>query len=327
MNQEQLKQKIAFYFEKLSPEAQAVFSKMEWLEKLKALSQLHALSAEQMETLGTETTLVLLGITHPDEYEKTLGEELHLPKLTLDKIIVEINNSVINPVRSDLYDAFDANDTANTPEEVEVGTKLDERFGQLPKSVQDVVTASNYYGNLYAIAQESGLSIPQMGALEECVTDIITGKAEAGTLKDLIRARVGIDEGKAVKLAVEINEKISRDLRNKLMTEAMPKKEVVTEEKVLESAGIKLVDSREVPIKMPEKNVVVEKLSEQPMQKADLTTPELPAPTNGPMLAQKFSQTFKAPTTKTQYSGEEKPKVTPQSYPKGEDPYRIAPGK
>src|SRR3989344_8522569 len=102
MDPQELQEKIALYYSKLPPEAQAIFSKMEWLETLRTISVRHSLSDAQIQTLGTETTLILLGIIHFNEYEANLEKELGLPKESVVKILGEINEAVLKPIRPQL---------------------------------------------------------------------------------------------------------------------------------------------------------------------------------------------------------------------------------
>lgn len=332
MNKEQLQQKIAYYFEKLSPEAQAVFQKMEWLEKLQAIAHTYALNEDQIQTLGTETTLALLGIIHPDEFEKNLAEELHLPKLTLDRIVIEINDNILNPIRNDLYNAFDANVAASTPEELEIETKLDEKFNTLPENIQSTLLKSNYYNNLYLVAQEAKLTVSQMSALEECVTNVVVGKAEGAGLAAAIQKSAGLDPEASTQLANNINEKVLREIRKNMMAEKAPLLDKGgagggLDKEILESAGIKILNGEEKKVEI--------KKEETP----DLTRPELPAGSAsstavadrpaghitpldkgvGGLLSQKLAGTFKMDTAQSTH------KSVPRTYQKGEDPYREPP--
>src|SRR3989344_953416 len=102
MNKEELQQNIALFYSKLPPNAQALFSSMQWLETLKTISQKYGLNEKQIETLGTETTLVLLGIIHLVEYEEALTNELGLPRNSTDKMVQEIQESIIKEIRPEL---------------------------------------------------------------------------------------------------------------------------------------------------------------------------------------------------------------------------------
>lgn len=106
MNQQQLQQKIIEYYEKLPQEAQEVFSSMAWLEKLEEISKKYNLSAEQIQTLGTETMLVLLGIIHLEEYENLLKTEIKIPEDSIEAIFTEINESVLKNIIPKITEVF-----------------------------------------------------------------------------------------------------------------------------------------------------------------------------------------------------------------------------
>ncbi|MFA6177762.1 MAG: hypothetical protein WC694_02615 [Candidatus Paceibacterota bacterium] len=109
MNPEELQRNIALYYSKLPPKVQEIFSSMKWLETLKQISLKYNLNNTQQETLGTETTLLLLGIIHLDEYQKNLWTELNLSEEFMDNIFKEINDSIINTIRPKLFEVFEKN--------------------------------------------------------------------------------------------------------------------------------------------------------------------------------------------------------------------------
>lgn len=109
MNEIELQQKIAEYFAKLSPEMQKVFESMEWLKTLQSISEKYSLNKEQIETLGTETTLVLLGIIQTEEYEENIRKEINLPLEKMEDMILEINSIILSPIREGLSNAFEKN--------------------------------------------------------------------------------------------------------------------------------------------------------------------------------------------------------------------------
>ena len=109
MDQEQLQQKIAEYYAKLPNNVQVVFSSMKWMEVLETISAKYSLKEEQNATLGTETMLVLLGIIHHVEYNEVLEKELGLPKPDLEKMLTEIDDAILRPIRSQLSEQFHKN--------------------------------------------------------------------------------------------------------------------------------------------------------------------------------------------------------------------------
>lgn len=109
MDEKELQKNIALYYSKLPPKLQEVFSSMKWLETLQKLATKHSLKNTQIETLGTETTLVLLGMTHLDEYEQTLWKELGLSKEFFKEILSEIKEYILTPILPQITEAFNKN--------------------------------------------------------------------------------------------------------------------------------------------------------------------------------------------------------------------------
>ena len=208
MDKEELQKNIALYYSKLPPKAQEVFSSMRWLETLKEISLKFSLNDSQKETLGTETTLVLLGMISVREYEEKLGKELAIPKESADMILKEINNSVLSPISPDLSDAFEKNTNPQTEEEKLIEQKLDERFKKLPKNIQDIIIESNYYGTLYNISREHELGVAQLDALEEATTNVMLGVIPTEKFEQTVKNNLKLDDEKARLETKAINLKI-----------------------------------------------------------------------------------------------------------------------
>jgi len=109
MDQTQLQQLIAQFYEKLDPDAQKVFERMEWMDTLRTISLSYALTGEQIATLGTETTLVLLGIITLDEYKENLKKEIPIGDGKLDPMIAEINKKIIMAIEPALEKTYKEN--------------------------------------------------------------------------------------------------------------------------------------------------------------------------------------------------------------------------
>lgn len=146
MEQEELKQNIAKYYSELPKELQQSFSSMKWMEDLKNISIKYSLSNNQLETLATETTLLLLGIIHIEEYENIVEKELKLPKEASDKIFNEINNTILINVSEKLEEVFIANVeslskkdvTNNKGEEIIKNEKMEDEVPLPPYAVKKV---------------------------------------------------------------------------------------------------------------------------------------------------------------------------------------------
>jgi len=317
MEKEELQKNIALYYEKLPPEAQEVFSSMEWLKTLENISSKYALTQFQQETLVAETTLVLLGIIHPEEYEEILKKELSMPQTLLVEILTEIKGSVLESIRPQLTDAFTKNISGEETGEV-IDGELDDRFKRLPKNIQDAIGESNYQNALYEISRKFQFTIEQMGLLEESVVDVMLGKISSDEFKKSIKNTLRLTNGEVEELVNSINNKILIRIKGKIMEPNTPPPQIKSEEMdILNQAGIKIMepDLSVLELTTPKK---VEALSNIPTK-----------PTN-PIFGQKFSSTVQIPVVKTEHRN---PSVAPnqitpetqKSYPKGGDPYRLAP--
>lgn len=306
MDKEELQKNIALYYSKLSPKLQEIFSGMKWLETLKQLAEKYSLNQQQVETLGTETTLILLGIIHLNEYKKSLRDELKLPKEITEKILAEIDELILKNILPELSDAFYEN-TKSTKEQQEGGEGLDPRFINLPEDVQDAIMASDYNSKLYNIAQENKLNIEQMGSLGDALVNVILGTLHPDKFEETIRKNLELTGEKAKTIVNAVNEKILKDIKKKIISINKEPEEVAT--------------PQTTKLKIP--------------------TMIMPQKEEGahPVLAQKLGGSFKVEATTTEHtlenlsktkelpsgtSATEIPKA-PKVYPPHQDPYRLSP--
>ncbi len=109
MDKKELQEKIAEYYRKLPPKSQEFFAGLAWLETLREISEKYSLDENQAGILGTEAMLALLGIVHVEDFEGILKEEIKLPGELTNKIVSELNEKILAPVRLELIDAFTKN--------------------------------------------------------------------------------------------------------------------------------------------------------------------------------------------------------------------------
>lgn len=213
MDKKELQQKIAEYFVKLPKEAQDYFSSMNWMEILKNIELNFNLNEEQVETLGTETTLVLLGIIHVEEYREVIESEMDLEKEVADKLFGQINDNILRLVKEKLIESFETNALDLAEEKYGGDKKLDERFNNLPKEVQSAIKESGYQVNLYSIADKYRLDIEQMGILEEITTKVMLGIIHPDKYEEELVYKIKIPREDILNLVKEINENIFKNIR------------------------------------------------------------------------------------------------------------------
>lgn len=213
MDQTQLQQQIALYYSKLPSDVQAVFSSMKWMDTLRDISRKYNLTEEQIETLGTETTLVLLGIIDMDEYNKLLGDEILISPEIRARMIGEIDTMILGTIRPQLTNTFQKNSTDLAEEKYGGRQKLDERFEKLPIEVQNAISESNYQVELYKIASKYELSINQMGALEEATTKVMLSLIHPDKYESELQANIDIPKEKIAVLVSDVNEGVLKNIR------------------------------------------------------------------------------------------------------------------
>lgn len=234
MNQEELQKIIAEYYQKLPEGAQRVFAQMKWLEDLRGISQKYDLNEEQIQTLGTETTLVLLGVITLSDYENILEKELSLGQNRADQLMAEIDEKILRNIRGDLNNSYQNNladilekegkkeageNNVNTENKiaVKIENKMNPKFSSLPINVLEAVKNSNYQDELYKISEDNDLSIEQMGLLEEAIAESFLGQIQPNDFGKIIKSRLNLAPDKVNLLVNQINEKILKEIRRKIM--------------------------------------------------------------------------------------------------------------
>ncbi len=327
MDQQELQKQIALYYSKLPPEVQTVFAKMEWLENLKTLSASYNLTDEQIQNLGTETTLVLLGIIHIEEYaQKLLG--LGLSNDNTQKLLGDIDEKILKDVAPQLVETFTKNVADLEKENSDITEDLDERFAKLPAEVRKVISDINYHASLYSIAQEYKLNVPDMNTLEETTTKVITGAIHPDNFEKELRARLDLNENTGNKLATAVNTQILKPIREKMEQVYNKPKATIYDIKPQRKESPQL-QKNTIPIKIikPDLNLPELKVGDEKVdQKMNIQTPN--TNTTTPIFAQKLSNATQSTTVETDHSLNNVTKQNPTpkvSYKV--DPYRINPNE
>jgi hypothetical protein len=341
MNETELQQNIALYYSKLPPKAQEIFSSMLWLETLKEISSEYNLTDEQKATLGTETTLALLGITHISEYEQKIAKELALSKENTESMSREIEEKIFKSIRPELIQTYNTN--AQTVENEEIEQKLDKDIDLLPEEIEKIIKESNYQSKVYSIARAYNLNIEQMGALESNVTDLIMGRIAPEDFEKLLEKNLEMPIEKVGDIVNEINEKIFKVIRGNVIALSAKKYEekntILAPSEIIPNPIINHEDNNildldehkdfVIPIKttpqtqtiqeekleitgsvqstpiLPKKEIKIEEIGE-------IEIPKIPeTPKKNPVFIQKLSSSFQNPIIKTNHTLENITRVAP----------------
>lgn len=318
MDQQELQKTIAEYYQKLPQGAQRVFAEMKWLADLRVISQKYSLSEEQIQTLGTETTLVLLGVIHLEEYEEILARELGLGRDKSDQLTAEIDEKILRNIRGDLNNSYSNNladilekeankennneskeNQANSVNKiaVKIESKMNPKFSSLPANVLEAVKNSNYQDELYKISEDNDLSIEQMGQLEEAIAESFLGEIQPTEFGKVIKSRLNLADEKVNLLVNQINEKILKQVRKAIMgansttTKIESPIEINASEKsVMQNAGFTLTSQAENKIRAFNTNDYKESYMQNAgiaVEKEKIVEPKKEMPENSTDIMQK----------------------------------------
>jgi hypothetical protein len=90
---------------------------------------------------------------------------------------------------------------------------VDQQLAKAPVQVRNAIMSVEVAENLAEIAKQAGLHIDQAGILEEESLYVMLGLQSSQEFLGNLRARIGISQDAAMKLAQEINSKVSSAIR------------------------------------------------------------------------------------------------------------------
>src|SRR3989344_7652693 len=99
------------------------------------------------------------------------------------------------------------------PNEQELDKKLQERFKQLPKVVQDAITSADVEKHLRSLAEVRKLHLDQWSSLENEVMLTLLGFQRTEDLAQNIKQHVELDETTATALAADISKIVFEPIR------------------------------------------------------------------------------------------------------------------
>lgn len=197
MEQEEIKKAIIERFNSLQPEIQDLIISTNYEETLYSISQGHKLTDEQFSNLELNTTLVLLGNTHPSEYKNELTDILNTSQDEIEKIVSEVNEKILNKVLPILIQNFEEDEKS------------------------EIITNENkgkeYKQNLYEIGAKFKLPVDQIGEIDILTDNFLSGKISSIDYEKSISDIVVIPSEKKIELIKEINDSIIKPRRDAMV--------------------------------------------------------------------------------------------------------------
>lgn len=116
----ELKEQIAIARATLTPETREAIDSVDWKSMVVAMRESKKFSFSQIETLGTETEKVLVGLIGGEAYKRELRNKMELQEGDLNKLIAEMNERVFKKIKENLVLKLGANRNTTSVKALEV---------------------------------------------------------------------------------------------------------------------------------------------------------------------------------------------------------------
>lgn len=112
---EDIKKEIQTRFTLLPPELQSAITSSDYQTKLFEISKKHKMTYEQLGVLEMETTMVLLGMTKPDDFRDEVQVELKMNDPEVEALVKDISDVVFVPLRESLKKVYEVKAQTEAP--------------------------------------------------------------------------------------------------------------------------------------------------------------------------------------------------------------------
>lgn len=151
--------------------------KIPWAEEILAIGKKNGLHVDQMGELQIETVLVLVGLTHPNQYPTELKRALSLGDAQVTAIVVDVNERILKSIRQSLIDFMALEDATTSTTESQTDTQQTDPLtsagleiipdsSPLENSKEDQIQGGDYEKNML---QKSGVNIEETVTPTEAV--------------------------------------------------------------------------------------------------------------------------------------------------------------
>ena len=243
MEQEVIKKSIIERFNSLQPEIQQAVMDSSYENYLSEIVVKHNLTKEQAGELEIDTTLVMLGQTHPNQYEKELLEDLRLAEWKTKELVSDVNEKILKNIRDLLVKNFDEEEMV-----------FDPSFSFLPENIQLAIANSDWREKLSSITNKYKLPISQMGILEEATIKLISSEIPTEKYEEELIFKMRIPRQEISNIVKDVNEGILMSIR-KLMQNTPTNNEVQ-----IESSSVEINIDEEIPLPPYAKTITNDKL-------------------------------------------------------------------
>ena len=202
-------------FDDLSPEKSDAMFSIDIDSKIKELATKYTLNEEQSKNIDYYITLSIIGLLREDQLSETITTEL--------KINPEISAQIASDLKSFIFDVIE-NREKDSKERASVLSQenfeiIDPRFENMPDSVKEAISLSDWKEVLYKISSDNKLNIEQMEILEDLTVKTMKNEINPDKYKEEVSSKILTDKDKIDNIVKEVSVKIFQEIRN-LMRES-----------------------------------------------------------------------------------------------------------
>ena len=195
--------------------------------------------------------------------------------------------------------------------------EMQKKFEELPEDLKLAIMSADIDDNIIQIGKDQGLNVDQTGQLSLETHAVMFGYTHPDKFQESVKASLGLPDEKIKTVVDSVNEKILKNIREKLMELHNPvsdeTKETAKETEILKSANIEITPEKpRIEIKLDAANEIENNNNNtqsnindmiSKIENPDLIKKEAPVVNTAPLIAsQKLSGSFKIPATKTAYT-------------------------
>lgn len=141
---ENLKKEIVARFDALPKDIQNVILSSDFPEKIKKVREKFGLSEEGEADLSNESTFVMIGLEHPNDFIENVRKALSLPPEKAKAVALEVNETIFKQIRESLMKIHQ--DDTPAPEEIINKREFPSQFSAVRGRVETLESAGNKVG-------------------------------------------------------------------------------------------------------------------------------------------------------------------------------------
>ena len=192
MDEEGIKNAIIERYNSLQPEVQAAIMDSNYEKHIYDIAQKYKMTIEQMGKFEADTTLVMLGQIHPDDYNETLVDDLNLPADKINEIVNDVNEKILGPIREILKKNFEDDDRVETeftntppPPYTNVEIKKENEIKKVEQTTPQNTYTNNFIVNIKKKEEKEGeVPIPPKIDMTNIQKNIIEEKLKGATVSE-----------------------------------------------------------------------------------------------------------------------------------------------